>query len=43
MLCSEAVEDGVVLPRRGRLLAEERDGGRSSMSTGVVLRDGVRE
>ena len=39
----DGVEEGVVLPRRGRPVAEDRDGGRSSPSTGVVLRDGVRE
>ena len=37
--CPEAV-----LERRGLLEGEERDGGRSSkLSTGVVLRDDVRE
>ena len=34
---------GLVLPRRGRPLTDDLDGGRSSVSTGVVLRDGVRE
>lgn len=44
-----AVRDGVegplavVLVRRGRPVPEDRDGGRSSVSTGVVLREGVRE
>ena len=33
----------VVLVRRGRPVPEDRDGGRSSVSTGVVLREGVRE
>ena len=40
-LCSDAVDAGDVLPRRGR--PPDRDGGLSSVSTGVVLRDGVRE
>lgn len=39
----DGVEDGVVLPRRGRPVVPEREGGRSSASTGVVLREGVRE
>lgn len=31
------------LLRRGRPVADDRDGGRSSVSAGVLLRDGVRE
>lgn len=40
--CGVSCPDAV-LPRRGRLDVDEREGGRSSISTGVVLRDEVRE